>query len=172
MEPCWPMYMYIAWIQIHGTTEPWNCGSPCICIFHESRFMEAQNHGNVMIHVYVYSMNPDSWNCRTMKPFWPMYMYIWWIHIHGTAETWKHSGICNCTYMYNYTTWIQIHGTAELWKHGDPCMYMDLWNYRYMKTRTETWIHVVYINVPLFTTAEPWKRGTVYTWHMLYKYLY
>ncbi len=44
---------------------------------------------------------------------------------------------------------------------------MDLWDYRYMETQKhgfmEPCIHVVYINVLLYTTAEPWKHGTVYT---------
>ncbi len=96
-------------------------------------------------------------------------MYISWIQIHGTAETWKHSGPCiyNCTYMYMYTesrfmelqncgnmlthACIWIYGTTDTWKHRT----VDSWNRVYML--------YIYINVLLYTTAEPWKHGTVYT---------
>ena len=46
-------------------------------------YMELQNHGNVVSHVYlnVYCMDPDTWNCRTVKTCWPMYMYSMNIHI-------------------------------------------------------------------------------------------
>ncbi len=101
------MYMYIAWIQIHGTAEPWKCGIPSICIIHihchnpdswNYRIME-------MWHkcVYVCSINPDSWNCRTMETWWPTYMYITWMYIAR----------------------IQIHGTADPWKRGNPCILQE-----------------------------------------------
>ncbi len=128
-EIWWNIYMYIARIQIHGTAELCKL-DPCICILHESRFMELQNYGNLVTHIYVYSMNPDSWNCRTMDT-WPMHVYLYSMNM--------------------YIAWIHIHGTAELWKFGEPCMFI-LHESRFMELQN-------YGNVVKHIWKAPCKKG-------------
>ncbi len=119
---------------------------------------DSWNHGNVVSHVYVYCMDPDSWNCRTMGMWYPMHMYIAWIQIHGTAEPWKRGIPCICILHESRFMEPQNYGNVT---HLCICLLHES---RFMEPQNHGNLveHVYVCNILIYTYAEPWKHGTVY----------
>ena len=176
------IYMYIAWIQIHGTAELWKRSDPCICTFYESRFMELQNHGYVthacifVFHEYVYCMNPYSWNRRTMEMWWTMYAFIAWIQIHGTAELRKcgetyicilhesifmepqnHGNVVTHVYVFYESRFMEPQNRASVVTHVCICIlhesrFMELQNCANMVTHVYVFYEYTYIVYRIYGT--------------------
>ena len=156
------------WFWIHGTTETWIHGS-IVLYFHGSGFMEPQkrgfmipqfcssmvldsqvhkNHGNVMVYVYAYCMNPDSWNCRTMEMWLSQYI------------------ACPCICILHESRFMELQNRRNVIVHVYVyCIYLDTQNCRTMEMQWSIYkflnsIYVYYMN------PDSWNH--VYVIHVVY----
>ncbi len=80
------IYISICYTYTWATVFPWFCSSMNLdsCNIHIHGLPRI--HGSAVPWIWIH----DSWNCRTMETWWPMYMHIiyWYIHMqnHGNME--------------------------------------------------------------------------------------